>query len=208
MKKKTILPMNLQFFAEPDGSTDAGSAQSADTGSAAASSAASAAGNGADTAKYTDEQVNEIINRKFAKWKSDQEAQRSEAEKLAQMDDDQKTNYELDKAKSQAAELQDKLARYDMEKTARGLFETANIAVTDDDIGLVTTSDAETTKANVDRLIDFSKRIRAAAEKEFLQGNPVHRSGDRVGATTGSLGAQLAKQQNAAAQRPNHYFDD
>ena len=41
--------------------------------------------------KYSDAEVDEIINKKFAKWKKEQEAEQSEAKKLKSMNAEQKT---------------------------------------------------------------------------------------------------------------------
>lgn len=209
MKKNSILPMDLQFFADPAGSGDGESIQPATSASDSAVSAAAnstAAASSVEEPKYTDKQLNDIINQKFAKWKSAEEAKATEAQKLSQMDDDQKTNYELEKAQSEAAGLKEQLARFDMEKTARGLFDTANIPVTQEDVGLVVTSEAESTKSNVDQLVDFATRIRSAAEKEFLQGNPVYRGGQPLNQKAGSRGEKIAKSIAAGVARENPYF--
>ena len=43
-----------------------------------------------DEKKYTDADVNAIIDKKFAKWKSEQEAKENEAKKLREMNENQK----------------------------------------------------------------------------------------------------------------------
>ena len=43
-----------------------------------------------DEKKYTDADVDAIIDKKFAKWRADQEAKESEAKKLAKMNADDK----------------------------------------------------------------------------------------------------------------------
>ncbi|WP_256463848.1 DUF4355 domain-containing protein [Vagococcus sp. CY52-2] len=45
-------------------------------------------------AKYTDEDVNAIVDKKFAKWQKDLEAKKQEAEKLAKMNAEQKALHE------------------------------------------------------------------------------------------------------------------
>ena len=50
-----------------------------------------------DEKKYTDADVDAIIDKKFAKWRADQEAKESEAKKLAKMNADDKQAYQLKK---------------------------------------------------------------------------------------------------------------
>ena len=57
-------------------------------------------------AKYTDEQVDEIVNKKFAQWKTKHEAEVAEAKKLAEMNAAEKAAYELKKANARIAELE------------------------------------------------------------------------------------------------------
>lgn len=47
-----------------------------------------------DEKKYTDADVDAIIDKKFAKWKSEQEAEKSEAKKMAKMNEKEKADYE------------------------------------------------------------------------------------------------------------------
>ena len=55
-----------------------------------------------DEKKYTDADVDKIINKKFAKWKEEAEKAEKEAEKLRKMNAEQKAEYE---AKKQAEDL-------------------------------------------------------------------------------------------------------
>ncbi|MGI6722575.1 MAG: capsid assembly scaffolding protein Gp46 family protein [Anaerovoracaceae bacterium] len=50
--------------------------------------------------KYTDKDVDEIVNRKRAKWQEQQQKAVDEAKKLAQMDAQQKAEYERDQLQS------------------------------------------------------------------------------------------------------------
>ena len=55
-------------------------------------------------AKYTDKDVDEIVSKKFAQWKSKHEAEVAEAQKLAEMNATEKAAYELKKANERIAE--------------------------------------------------------------------------------------------------------
>ena len=55
--------------------------------------------------KYTDADVDAIIDKKFAKWKSEQEAEKSEAKKMAKMNEKEKADYEKQKLLDELQEL-------------------------------------------------------------------------------------------------------
>ena len=59
---------------------------------------------------YTDEDVDKLINRKFAEWQAKKEQEISEAKKLADMDAQQRAEYEREK-------LQKELDAYKMRET-------------------------------------------------------------------------------------------
>ena len=116
--------------------------------------------------KYTDEQVNEIINRKFAEWSSKKEKELDEAKKLAQMDERQKAEYERDVLKRELSELKKENTRAKMAKTARAMLSEKNIAIGDDLVSILITDEAESTKANVDQ---FSSLFQDAVEKAVTE---------------------------------------
>lgn len=116
--------------------------------------------------KYTDEQVNEIINRKFAEWSSKKEKELDEAKKLAQMDERQKAEYERDVLKRELSELKKENTRAKMAKTARAMLSEKNIAIGDDLVSILITDEAESTKANVDQ---FSFLFQDAVEKAVTE---------------------------------------
>lgn len=116
--------------------------------------------------KYTDEQVNEIINRKFAEWSSKKEKELDEAKKLAQMDERQKAEYERDVLKRELSELKKENTRAKMAKTARAMLSEKNIAIGDDLVSILITDEAESTKANVDQ---FSSLFQDAVEKAVAE---------------------------------------
>ena len=81
---------------------------------------------GAGDKKYTDKDVDAIINKKFAKWKAEQEAAvknaQEESAKLAKMNADQKHQYEMEKLQKENAELKRSALRMELGKTATGLL--------------------------------------------------------------------------------------
>lgn len=123
--------------------------------------------------KYTDEDVNNIINRKFAEWEKKQEKERkkkSEAEKLKEMSDQQKANYEREQLEKKVEELMKKEALSQMSKTARGMLQEKGINVSDQLLSMLISEDADTTKTSVDSFISLLQAEVGKAVKEALRG--------------------------------------
>lgn len=213
MKKFTIpmFAMNLQFFAEDTGAGQGGT-PAGDPAAAANPAGAGDPGDDSDDGdpaagdkKYTDEEVNEIINRKFAKWQKDQDEKASQAEKLKHMSAEDQANAKATEAEKKAAELQNKLDAYNMRDTARAMFAKQGVEITDADLDLVVTADADTTKANVKQFVDFAKRATVAAEREFLNGDHLKKGSGKPD-DKGSRGAEVAKLAMAGQPKNNPYF--
>ena len=169
MKKRLF--MALQMFAEdPAGSDPAG------TDPAGGQDPAGADPEGTDPKnepekKYTDEDVNRIIDRKFAEWEKKQSKAKSEAEKLAGMNAEQKEKYENEQLKKQVEELLRKDALGKMAAVARGMLGEKNISVSDDLIEMLISDDAEKTKSSVDSFINAFQSAVEKAVKDALKGN-------------------------------------
>ena len=160
------IKLNLQFFADP-----AGEPVNGDTGNQ---------DNSKDTnndnqdnkpeLKYSDDDVDRIVNEKYAKFAAQKQKEVDEAKKLARMSKDDKQKFEMDKLKSEAQEAQNELAKYQMRDTAKQMISDGGVTPTDEMIDLVTSSDAETTKTNVNKALNFAKAIREQVTKELSQG--------------------------------------
>lgn len=145
--------------------------------------------------KYTDEDVNKLIDKKFAEWQKKQEKAVGEAKKLAEMNATQKAEYERDQLQKELAELKKANALSEMSKTARKMLSENGITITDELLSLMISTDAEETKAAVD---SFSKLFSEAVEsavKERLKGEP-----PRVG--TGGGAAKMTKEEIMAIKDP------
>lgn len=120
--------------------------------------------------KYTDKEVDEILNKKFAKWQEKQDKAVSEAKKLAAMNATQKAEYERDQLQKQLDEYKRKDSLAEMTKTARNMLSESGISVSDGVLSMLVNTDAEQTKAAVD---GFAKAFKDAVEeavKERLKG--------------------------------------
>lgn len=130
--------------------------------------------------KYTDKDVDEIVQRKLAKWEKDKAKAVSEAEKLAKMNEEEKSNYERQKLKDRLAELERKETLHEMAKTARSILADKGIQVEDNLLSRLITEDAETTKESVE---SFAGLFTAAVDKavtEKLKGKTPKRMESKV----------------------------
>lgn len=115
-----------------------------------------------DTKKYSDADVDEIINKKFAKWQKEQERKISEAEKLAGMNAQEKAEHERDTLKKELDELKRANSIAEMEKTARTMLHDDGVNVPDEVVSSLIAEDADNTKAKVEA---FSKAFKEAVQK-------------------------------------------
>ncbi|MBS7175869.1 Uncharacterised protein [uncultured Ruminococcus sp.] len=181
MKKR----FDLQLFAE-EAATDAAAAPAAEQAEEPAKpEPAPAAVLKEKGAKYTDADVDEILNRKFAEWQKKQQKAVDEAQKLATMNATQKAEYERDQLKKELEELKRISALSEMSKTARKMLSDNGITISDDLLSVMVTEDAETTKAAVDGFSQMFTQAVEAAVKERLKGDPPRKgSGSGVPAMT------------------------
>lgn len=123
---------------------------------------------------FTQDQVNEMIQKRLERERKDQAEKinqaKDEATKLAKMNRDQKNEYELKQAKQAADEAQSKLARYEMQDTARKMLKDEGVTLTSDELSLVVTDDAKTTQENVKMVSDLVKRIKDEVRDDFRKG--------------------------------------
>lgn len=122
--------------------------------------------------KYSDEDVDKIIDKKFAEWEKKKQKEVDEAQKLAEMNAQQKAEYERDQLKKELEALKKKDSLSEMTKTARKMLSDENISISDDLLALMVTTDAEKTKAAVDGFAAMFKEAVENGVKERLKGAP------------------------------------
>lgn len=169
MKKRLF--MALQMFAEDPAGTDPAGADPTGGQDPAGADPTGTEPKNEPEKKYTDEDVNRIIDRKFAEWEKKQSKAKSEAEKLAGMNAEQKEKYENEQLKKQVEELLRKDALGKMATVARGMLGEKNISVSDDLIEMLISDDAEKTKSSVDSFINAFQSAVEKAVKDALKGN-------------------------------------
>ncbi len=107
--------------------------------------------------KYTDKDVDAIVNKRFAKWKTEQEqavkSAKEEAEKLAKMNAEQKQNYEIEKLQKENEKLKRGAAKVELSRSATGILADKGIEATQDVLDFVVGNDADDTNAKIDKLV-------------------------------------------------------
>ena len=167
-------------------------------------------------AKYTDAQVDEIINKKFAKWKADQEkavadavAKVEEAHKLAQMNATEKAEHERKAMEEELASLKAEKTHNTMMSEARNMLKADGLDLPDDIITVLVTGDAETTKNAIKA---FSAAFQTAvneAVKTQLAGSEPRRGTTATGMTREQIMDIKDPTKRQKAIRDNmHLFED
>ena len=160
------LRYGLQLFA--DDSND-GASGSDDTGSD------DAGDNGAQDKddNSDDEEVDALIERKFAEWQKKhekQQAKQDEAERLKNMSDQERKDHEMEELRKQVSALQKKETMSKMATTARTMLSAKGITVGDDLVGMLISEDADATKNAVDSFITAFQDAVSKAVKNALKG--------------------------------------
>lgn len=133
---------------------------------------------------YTQDEVKEMITKRLERERKNQTEQinkaKDEATKLAKMNSDQKKDYELEKANQARDEALAKLQRYEMRDQARDMLSENNLSLTDKQLDLVVTENAESTKANVEMLAEIAKSIREEVRDEFRKGKTPRTNNEHI----------------------------
>ncbi|GAK31012.1 hypothetical protein WOSG25_061420 [Weissella oryzae SG25] len=154
-------------------------------------------------AKYTDDDVNKIVQEKLVKAKQKEREAVEEAKKLAKMNADQKQQYELEQAQKAQHDAEARLARYEMRSEARKMLAETGITFTDEDLALVVATDAETTKANVSQLAGIIDRIREGVKTELLKGKTPTATGSSITQVTESDFVRMTLAEKAKLAKDN-----
>lgn len=116
--------------------------------------------------KYSDEDVDEILNKKFAKWQKQKEDEISEAKKLADMSAEEKLEHERKKLEDELNSLKAEKLHNEMKDTAREILSKEGLVVNESLLNSLITDEAETTKEKVDSFVklfneEVDKRVEA-----------------------------------------------
>lgn len=127
-------------------------------------------GNDPKAPKYTDEDINKIIDRKWAEWQKKQEKKTSEAERLGRMTAEEKAAEKLRLLEEKIHGYEVAAARAEMTKQARAMLQDKNLHVGDELLSNLIAEDAETTKASVESFISLFTGALEKAVKDAVKG--------------------------------------
>lgn len=201
MKKRLLMPMQLQFFSEnPDGGDDTppaeqntppeGKPKGEETGKTFSRD---------EVAKMIAAETKKAVTAAEEKWR----AEKDEAAKLAEMDDKEKADYEKQQLEAKLAEFERKEVLSKMSEQASEMLSEKGATPTKEMLRLIVSEDAETTSANVKTYLASVEAEREAIKAEYEKrlGGKVPLDGN--GATI-SRGAQLAKNANNQTKKPEN----
>ena len=187
-KMKELLPLDIQLFADEnvgnatENSTDNGNANENNAVEDKAPSFNDLLKN-PEYQREFDKLVNKSLDTARANWKKDYDAklekERSEAEKLAQMDADQKIQYELDKAKAEKEELQNQLNAISLYKTASNIATEKELPIGYLDLVDFSRETAETITEKIDKLQELrQKDLETYLNSKLKQSTPTEKRDD------------------------------
>ncbi|MDV7688770.1 DUF4355 domain-containing protein [Enterococcus casseliflavus] len=201
MKKRLLMPMQLQFFSEnPDGGDDTppaeqntppeGKPKGEETGKTFSRD---------EVAKMIAAETKKAVTAAEEKWR----AEKDEAAKLAEMDDKEKADYEKQQLEAKLAEFERKEVLSKMSEQASEMLSEKGATPTKEMLRLIVSEDAETTSSNVKTYLASVEAEREAIKAEYEKrlGGKVPLDGN--GATI-SRGAQLAKNANNQTKKPEN----
>lgn len=164
--------INLQLFAEPEGQE--GGADGVKGGAGTEPPAGGNDGSGAAGAEkmYSEAELDAIVQQRIKDEQEKATKAKTEAERLAQMNAQEKAEYERDQLQQKLDEMEKERAIAQMTSTARKMLADANINVSDDIVSMLVSDDADKTKAAVDGFISLFNQSVQNAVKDALKGNP------------------------------------
>lgn len=184
---------DLQMFADGDPADIAPGTVEKDNDKGAA---ADQAKDPKKEAKYTDEDLDKIINQKFAAWQKQQEKKVSEAERLSKMTAEEKAAEKLKELEAKLHGYEQAAAKAEMTKQARAMLSDKNIHVDDALLANLISEDADSTKAAVESFANLFQAAVEKAVKEKVKGEP-----PKTGTSSGLTKEQIMAVTNRAERQ-------
>ncbi len=204
MKKRLLMPMKLQFFAEQDGATEetTSTETTETTTDGAKKEETGKTFSRDDVAKMIAAETKKAVTAAEEKWR----VEKDEAAKLAEMDDKEKADYEKQQLEAKIAEYERKDVLSKMSEQASEMLSEKGATPTKEMLRLIVSEDAETTSNNVKTYLTSVEAEREAIKAEFEKrlGGRIPLDGDSGNGAQGDYGKQLAKK--AAVAKPKQTY--
>jgi len=167
-KKRLLMPMNLQYFAEQDGGSQ-------ETTSTETTETATDETKKEETGKtFSRDDVAKMIaaetKKARASWEQEAEAKKEEAKKLAKMNAEEKLQHELEQKEAEIAELKRGQTLNEMKSEASKMLSGAGLPQDDELLGLIVSDDAEATKKAVAVITNFASLIKKENARQTTPG--------------------------------------
>lgn len=182
------LRLNLQHFAEQSGEAANNNDEQAGNDGNQQGAGTQQQDEGSDEKTFTQEEVNQIIEKRIAREQKKADEKAKEAEKLAKMNKDQKAEYEREQLQKELDAYKAKEARNEMKKHASDVFKNNEITPNDELLEVVTADTAEQTQANVQAFKDvLNNMVKEQVQAKLYQGTPKNYSNGSGGVTRESI---------------------
>ena len=123
-----------------------------------------------DEKKFSDADVDRIIEKRFARWQKEQQEAVDQAKKLADMTAAEKEAHRMAELESKLEEFERKNQQNEMVKAARARCSEKGVNLSDSVLSVLVRADAEETKENVDGFLKLLKDEVDAEVKKALRG--------------------------------------
>lgn len=177
MKKRLLMPMKLQFFAEQDGGSQ-------ETTSTETTGTTTDETKKEETGKtFSRDELAKIVaaetKKARASWEQEAEAKKEEAKKLAKMNAEEKLQHELEQKEAEIAELKRGQTLNEMKSEASKMLSGAGLPQDDELLGLIVSEDAEATKKAVAVITNFASQIKKENARQSTPGEGGQFSADK-----------------------------
>lgn len=177
MKKRLLMPMKLQFFAEQDGGSQ-------ETTSNETTETTTDETKKEETGKtFSRDELAKIVaaetKKARASWEQEAEAKKEEAKKLAKMNAEEKLQHELEQKEAEIAELKRGQTLNEMKSEASKMLSGAGLPQDDELLGLIVSEDAEATKKAVAVITNFASQIKKENARQSTPGEGGQFSADK-----------------------------
>lgn len=177
MKKRLLMPMKLQFFADQDGGTQ-------ETTSTETNETTTDETKKEETGKtFSRDELAKIVaaetKKARASWEQEAEAKKEEAKKLAKMNAEEKLQHELEQKEAEIAELKRGQTLNEMKSEASKMLSGAGLPQDDELLGLIVSEDAEATKKAVAVITNFASQIKKENARQSTPGEGGQFSADK-----------------------------
>lgn len=177
-----LLPINIQLFANGGNGANGADNSTDDTPPATQPADDKPQDNKGSDKLYTQEDVDNLLNKRFDEWSKKHTAQIDEAQKLAQLDATGKAEYQRDKLQKEIDELKAERELNKITSTARNILKEKNVPASDEILSVLVTPDAEKTKQALEVYAKAFNDAVEATVKERLKGTPP-KAGSKSGGT-------------------------